>query len=163
MSEPYIGEIRLFGLGFVPRGWAACDGQILAISTNQVLYSILGTTYGGDGRTTFALPDLRGRVPIGVSAPYTQGQAGGEETHALTVAEMPSHSHTVTASSGRADKPVINNNFWAGTTSYSDSPDTTMSSNAIATAGARAPHNNMQPYLSLTYCIAIQGEYPSRE
>ena len=103
MSEPFLGEIRAFGFGFAPRGWAACDGQILPIVQNQSLYSLLGTTYGGDGRTTFALPDLRGRVPIDAGPTHAQGSTGGNETHVLQLAELPAHGHTWNASSTTAD------------------------------------------------------------
>lgn len=162
MAEPFIGEIRVFGTGTVPRGWMACEGQVMSISGNEALFSLLGTKFGGDGMRTFNLPDFRGRVPLGTTPNYPVGQRGGEEAHALTVAEMPAHTHPVLASSSAANQPAIANNYWASTMSYSDSPDATMASSAIATAGAGAPHNNMQPYQSLNFCIAIVGVYPSR-
>lgn len=162
MSEPYIGEIRPYAMGFAPRGWMECNGQLLSIQTNQALYAILGTQYGGDGRNTFALPDLRGRVAIGTAPTIPQASMGGEEAHALTVAEIPSHSHTVTASSAEASLPGISGNFWASTTSYADSVDARMASAAIATAGASLPHNNMQPYQTLVFCIAVNGLFPPR-
>lgn len=115
MSEPYVGEIRLFGFGTVPRGWARCDGQILQINTNQALYSILGATYGGNGSSTFALPDLRGgRVPVHVSSSITRGQKAGEEVHVLTINEMPTHSHIVNGSSESATLKVASGNVWGG-------------------------------------------------
>ena len=163
MSEPFIGEIRPFACGYAPHGWAECNGQLLPISTNQALFAILGTQYGGNGQTNFALPDLRGRVALGVSATIPQARMGGAETHALTQAEIPMHRHTVTASSATADKATIAGNFWASTTNYADAPDTAMATGAIATAGASQPHNNMQPYQTLVFCIAINGIFPSRQ
>lgn len=162
MSEPFIGELKLFAPAVVPRGWAACEGQTLPIATNQALYSILGTMYGGDGVSTFKLPDLRGRAPLGVAPAYPQGQAGGAATHTLAGTELPSHTHQVMAASVAADKSGIDGNFWAGTTSWSDSVDTTMAAAAITQAGGSQPHPNMQPYLALNYCIALVGIYPSR-
>lgn len=162
MSEPFIGELKLFAPTVVPRGWLPCEGQTLPISTNQALFSILGVTYGGDGVSTFKLPDLRGRVPLGTSPAYPQGQAGGAATHALDAAELPAHTHQVMAASTAADKTGIDGNFWAGTTSWSDSADATMAAAAITTAGASQPHPNMQPYLALNYCIALVGIYPTR-
>lgn len=162
MAEPFIGELRLFASGVVPRGWMQCAGQTLNISTNQALYSILGNVYGGDGRATFMLPDLRGRAPLGTTSGYAQGQAGGEENHRLTAPELPPHTHEVKATSAAATKPGIDGNFWAATTSYAASTDSTMAGPAIATAGADQPHPNMQPYIALNYCIAINGIYPSR-
>jgi microcystin-dependent protein len=162
MSEPFIGEVRVFGFGTVPRGWMACEGQTLAISTNQALFSLLGTQFGGNGSTTFMLPDLRGRVPLGVSASYPAATVGGEAAHTLAVQEMPGHTHQVNASSASADQTVLANNYWASIMSYDTSYDTTMAGSAIGTAGASAPHSNMQPYLALSFCIAIQGIYPSR-
>lgn len=162
MAEPFIGEIRVFGAGVVPDGWMACEGQVMSISYNQALYSILGSQFGGDGISIFNLPDLRGRVPIGVSNTHPQGQAGGEEAHALVQAELPAHTHKVNAASVVADESDISNDYWASTMSYDATKDATMSSNAISTAGAGAPHNNMQPYMALNFCIAITGIYPSR-
>jgi len=161
MAEPFIGEIRLFATGNVPNGWMACEGQAMAINNNQALYSLLGVQFGGDGIRFFNLPDFRGRVPVGMAPTYPQGMRGGEEAHALTVAELPAHTHAVLASSVAASQPVIANNYWASTMGYSDSADSTMAGAAIATAGAGAPHNNMQPYLALSFCIAITGIYPS--
>lgn len=160
--EPFIGEVRLFGFGLVPQGWMPCEGQTMAISNNQALFSILGTQFGGDGVSTFKLPDLRGRVPVGVAPSYPQGQPGGEEAHALSAAEIPSHSHTVTASSASPDQSNIVQHYWASTMSFGEAPDATMATAAIGTAGNGAPHNNMQPYLALNFCVAISGVYPPR-
>jgi microcystin-dependent protein len=165
MSEPFIGEIRLFGNNYAPRGWMKCEGQILQIMTNQALYSLLGTTYGGNGTTTFALPDLRGRVAIhnGPGVPY--GTSAGEAAHTLTVNEMPQHSHNVSASSNTADQISPAGNVWAATTINSYVPPATlvpMSTGAVSTSGGSQPHDNMQPYLAVNYCIAVQGIFPSR-
>jgi len=172
MSEPFLAEVRIVGFNFAPRGWAFCDGQILPINQNQSLYSLLGTTYGGDGRTTFALPDLRGRTPIHVGrsnggADHREGQKGGEETHTLSAAEMPQHRHAVSASRD-------NNTSVAPTgLSYASARERTYAtfdaSQAIALApgilrdvGGGQAHNNMQPFLALNFCIALQGLFPSR-
>jgi len=165
MSEPYVGEIRLFGFGTVPRGWARCDGQVLQINTNQVLYSILGATYGGNGTSTFALPDLRGRVPVHVSSSIKLGQKDGEETHVLTTNEMPAHTHVVNGSSESATLKVATGSVWGASTNniYSvNQLNTNMSAQALSTSGNSQPHQNMQPYSVANYCIALVGIYPSR-
>lgn len=163
MSEAFLGEIRQFGGQTVPRGWAPCEGQTLAISTNQALFSILGTQFGGDGVSTFKLPDLRARVPLGAGGTRSQGQIGGEEAHTLTVAEMPSHTHAVTASSTATPLvPPISDHFWAAQNNYAEAANAVMGATAIATAGGSAPHSNMQPYLAVSFCIATSGIYPSR-
>ena len=171
MSEPFLSEIQMFGFGFAPRGWATCDGQLLPISQNQALFSILGTIYGGDGRTTFALPELRGRVPIhkgtgtGLST-RTLGSKGGQENHMLTPAEMPSHTHTLMGSHTNAT-----DNDAAGNLPAISEPDvyapsgaaSGMNSSAIASAsGGGQSHTNMQPFLAVFFCIALQGVFPSR-
>jgi microcystin-dependent protein len=162
MAEPFLGEIRLFGNSVIPNGWAACEGQTLAIAQNQALFAIIGTQFGGDGVATFRLPDLRGRVPLGVSPTISQGTSAGEAAHGLTVAEMPGHSHTVTASSAGGTLPVLTDHFWASEMNYTEDADTQMAPTAIATAGAGAPHENMQPYQAVTFCIAIAGIFPPR-
>jgi microcystin-dependent protein len=164
MSEPFVGEIRAFGMNYAPRGWAMCNGQLLMINQNQALYSILGNTYGGDGRTTFALPDLRGRVPVHAGNSISYGQSAGEESHALTVNEMPPHIHTISASSGPASDKAPANKVWAKTdeSNFAAAPNNTMSTAALTNAGESRPHNNMQPYNTINFCIALQGIYPSR-
>jgi microcystin-dependent protein len=166
VSEPFLAEIRIVGFNFAPRGWAFCDGQILPINQNQSLYSLLGTTYGGDGRTNFALPDLRGRVPIHVGNGHSQGQKGGWETHGLTVNELPKHTHQLQASSTEGDTAVAANNVLAAESAadlynaVNNVQD--MSSAAVGNTGGGQGHENMQPYLALNFCIALRGLFPSR-
>ena len=170
MSEPFLAEIRMVGFNFPPRGWAFCDGQILPINQNQSLYSLLGTIYGGDGRTTFALPDLRGRTPIHLSATHGQGQKAGEEAHMLAENEMPAHTHMLQASGASATQAGPTGNLLAKSTLASgmvystttDAQDVSLGASAITNTGSGQGHNNMQPYLAVNFCIAIQGLYPSR-
>lgn len=165
MSDPFIGEIKLFPYNRVPKGWAACEGQLLPINQNQALYSILGNVYGGDGRTTFALPDLRGRVAVHASTSIPFGALGGEENHTLTVNEMPQHTHQVMASNSAAGVSEIGGATWAVTENFAYNPASTpvpMSQTAIAASGGSQPHPNMQPYLTMAFCVAVQGIYPSR-
>jgi microcystin-dependent protein len=170
MSEPFLAEIKIVGFNFSPRGWAFCDGQILPINQNQSLYALLGTTYGGDGRTTFALPDLRGRTPIHVGSSngtsHGLGQKAGAEGVALSVSEIPTHTHTARASSDLGNNPNPATRVLADTAPnelYHDATDlVALRSGTIANAGGGQPHNNMQPYLVLNYCIALQGVFPSR-
>ncbi|MGB1242178.1 MAG: phage tail protein [Chitinophagales bacterium] len=166
MSEPFLGEIRIVGFNFAPRGWAFCDGQILPINQNQSLYSLLGTTYGGDGRTSFALPDLRGRTPIHEGGGFQLGQKSGAETITLTAAEMPSHTHTLRGKNGPSNgvNPVGASlaQSKAGSSHYSDSGNGNMSDVALKNTGGQQAHNNMQPFTTLAFCIALQGLFPSR-
>lgn len=170
MSEPFLAEVRIVGFNFAPRGWAFCDGQILPINQNQSLYSLLGTTYGGDGRTSFALPDLRGRTPIHVGRSnggqhHTLGQKSGEETHTLATNEMPQHTHTGVKASSQVPNRE-NPGFWplqTGPRPYaSGNLSGTMNSGNVGYVGGSQAHNNMQPYLALNFCIALQGLFPSR-
>jgi microcystin-dependent protein len=163
MSEPFLAEIRIVGFNFAPRGWAFCDGQILPINQNQSLYSLLGTTYGGDGRTSFALPDLRGRVPIHVSDEHREGQKGGQEAVTLTASES-GHSHTAKASADNGNSPVPTNNSLASANNLYRSPDnlTSLSADTVSATGGGQAHDNMSPYLALNFCIALQGLFPSR-
>lgn len=164
MSEPFLAEVRIVGFNFAPRGWAFCDGQILPINQNQSLYSLLGTTYGGDGRTSFALPDMRGRTPIHVGSGFNQGQKGGEETHTLSINEIPSHKHTLSGSTTNVSTNVPDNNVHGvnATTPYSNSATGVMGNNQLRAAGGGQAHENMQPYLAVNFCIALQGLFPSR-
>ena len=166
MSEPFLAEIRIVGFNFAPRGYALCDGQTLPISQNQSLYSLVGTTYGGDGRTTFALPDLRGRTPIHVGAAHQQGQKGGEETHSLSVTEIPQHDHTAQGSSDQANSPLPTNNLLADSAPneifHSPTNLVTLRSGTTANTGGGQGHDTMQPYLALNFVIALQGLFPSR-
>ncbi len=153
------------GFNFAPRGWAFCDGQILPINQNQSLYSLLGTTYGGDGRTSFALPDLRGRVPIHVGNGYHLGTKGGEEQHALNVSEIPNHIHQVKASADNATSTSPSDNVLAksGVNFYRDlTTPTPLNQSAVTGAGGNQSHENMQPYIVLNFVIALQGLFPSR-
>ncbi|MGZ5199358.1 MAG: phage tail protein [Telluria sp.] len=161
--DPYLGEIRLFSFGQIPQGWAACEGQVMAIQQNQALFSLLGTAYGGNGVNTFALPDLRGRVPLHFTSAIALGAKGGEETHTLTTSEMPQHVHQASGS-GAAPTPDISGAVWGQQPkAYGPAQSlVAMSTAALATAGASQPHQNMQPYLAMTFCIATQGIYPSR-
>ncbi|WP_348789228.1 tail fiber protein [Leifsonia sp. NPDC080035] len=164
MGTPFLGEIRVVAFAYAPRGWAFCAGQLLPISQNQALFALLGTTYGGDGVTTFQLPDLRGRVPVHTGNGHTLGEVGGEEAHTLTVAELPRHNHgmsvaasaTVMTPSGAA---VL---AQPGKAAYAPAASTTLSPLTVAPTGGGLPHENMAPYLALTYVIALQGVFPSR-
>jgi len=169
MGTPYIGEIRMVAFGFAPRGWAACNGQTMQISQNQALFSLLGTTFGGDGRTTFLLPDFRGRAPIepgtrGNTPTYNYGQPGGEELHVLAQTEIALHTHTATASSASNTLGSPSGNFWAtGPAQYASSPiNTALAANAIANAGSNQGHENRSPYLVVNFIIALAGIFPSR-
>jgi len=171
VSEQFVGEIRMFGFNFAPQGWALCNGQLLPISQNTALFSLLGTTYGGDGRTTFALPDMRSRVPVhqgqgaGLSS-YAEGQAGGAETVTLAAAQMPGHTHSVKASSSAAaaDEPEGRALARSRNDIYTAEPDATTVMNAemLGDAGGSEPHANIQPYLAVNFCIALTGIFPSR-
>lgn len=166
--EPFIGEILIFGFNFAPRGWARCEGQLLAIASNTALFSLLGTTYGGDGRTSFGLPDLRSRAAIGMGqgpglSNYRWGQSGGAESHTLTVGQMPSHSHTARASNEEAEETNAQNNVFAGGLHFTgETADVNMSASAITPAGGNQSFGIRNPYLALNYCIALVGIYPSR-
>ena len=170
MSEPFLAEVRIVGFNFAPRGWAFCDGQILPINQNQSLYSLLGTTYGGDGRTSFALPDLRGRSPQHEDAGngFTLGGKGGSETHLLTVDEMPQHDHALSAQSSQADSPAPTGNRLAASAPsevYQFGAPANLApleAQTVASVGGGQAHNNMQPYLALNFVIALQGLFPSR-
>ena len=164
MSEPYLSEIKIFSFNLAPNGWARCNGQLLPINQNQALFSLLGTTYGGNGQTNFALPDLRGRVPMHFGS-HPMGERAGQESHTLTLNEMPAHTHQAVASSNGPTVKTVAGNFWASNTGFSPygtTVDTALSPAALGNVGGSQPHNNMSPYLVLNMCIALQGVFPSR-
>ena len=171
MSEPYIAELRIVGFGYPPKGWARCDGQLLPISGNQALFSIIGTTYGGNGTTNFALPNLIGRVPVhmGVNSglsPRPIGQAAGAPGVTVALGELPSHNHQVQANNASGNLPSPGGNFWAKPTQvdnlYSANANSSLNQGAVGFTGGSQPHENMQPSLSLMFIIALTGIYPSR-
>jgi microcystin-dependent protein len=164
MGEPFLAEIRVVAFNFAPRGWAFCNGQTLPINQNQALFSLLGTTYGGNGVTTFALPNFQGRVPVHFGNGISLGQAAGEENHTLTIAEMPSHTHIASASSNPADAASPTNNVSAKSVqpAYAATPNAPLHPSSVAAAGSGHPHLNMSPFLVLNFVIALQGIFPSR-
>ncbi len=163
MATPFLAEIRMFSFAFPPRGWALCNGQLLPINQNQALFSLLGTTYGGNGQTNFALPDLRGRTPISFDGTHLLGEKAGEESHTLTLSEMPSHNHIVQASTGLTNAPSPASNFSAQNAgAYALTGNTTMAPGAVTNVGGSQPHENMGPYLVISFCISLQGIFPSR-
>lgn len=170
MSEPYVGEIRMFGGNFAPRGWAFCDGRLLAVSQNDALFSLVGTYYGGDGENTFGLPDLRGRIPVhkgdNPSLGSHIGQSGGAEEVTLTTSEIPRHTHIPQGSDHTATTADPENAVWAAWTDtpYAPAASTTlpMNADALTTAGGNQPHNNMPRFLAVNFIIALFGVYPSR-
>lgn len=165
MSEPFLGEIRMMSFTFAPKYWAQCNGQILPINQNQALFSLLGNKYGGNGQTTFALPDLRARVPIHFNATQTIGSLGGEQNHVLTLAEMPAHSHSLTGTSSSAEIKIATDAYLASADNTYTAVSgnlTPMAASEVGTTGGGQPHENMQPYLAINFCIALQGLYPSQ-
>ena len=166
MGDPFLGEIRMTSFNFPPKGWAACNGQFLPINQNQALFSILGTQYGGNGQTTFALPDLRGRTPVhwggSIAGP---GQAGGQEFHTVTAPEMPAHTHTVPASNLPATLGDPSATVWAGASGearFASTPSGSMAPAAASGVGGSQPHENRQPFAVIQFIIALQGIFPSR-
>jgi len=164
MAEPFLSEIRIFSFGFAPRGWALCNGQLLPINQNQALFSLLGTTYGGNGQTNFALPNLQGRTPIHMGNSHLLGEAGGEQAHTLSVSEMPTHTHIANASTANGSTNFANGNILAAAGNLYAAPNslTTLNPTSITNVGGSQAHLNMQPFLTLTFCIALQGIFPSR-
>lgn len=166
MGQPYVGEIRMFAGNFAPVGWAFCNGALLAISDYSTLFNLIGTTYGGDGQTTFALPDLQGRLPVHMGNGFTVGQKAGVETVTLTASQIPVHTHVAAASTNNQGSASPTNNFWAASpqyTEYAPTPDgTAMAATAIGTAGGNQPHDNMVPFLAINFILALYGVYPSQ-
>jgi microcystin-dependent protein len=164
MSEPYLSEIRIFAFAFPPKGWAFCNGQTMQIAQNPALFSLLGTTYGGDGVRTFLLPNLQGRVPMDMSGNFVLGQTGGETNHTLIASEMPQHTHAAVAGSGPANQGTSANNVWANGNqpAYAANANTQMSVSSVGFFGGSQAHNNLSPFLTLNFCIALVGIFPSR-
>jgi microcystin-dependent protein len=166
MAEPFLSEIRIMSFVFAPKGWALCNGQLLPINQNQALFSLLGTTFGGDGRVNFALPDLRGRTPLHVGSAHTLGERGGEQAHTLSIAELPQHSHAANATTAAATTSTPANNLMLAQSTaanlYSSPANLqAMAPSAVGNSGGSQAHLNMQPFLTLSFCIALQGIFPS--
>jgi microcystin-dependent protein len=164
MSEPFLGELRLMSFSFAPRGWAMCNGQLLSTGQNMGLFSLLGTTYGGDGQTNFALPDLRARTPIHQGAGHPLGERAGEQAHTLATAAMPAHAHIANGAAANADSATAAGNLAAKSSARYAPPDgnlTTLHPSSLTNVGGGQAHPNMQPFLTLTWCIALQGIFPS--
>ena len=165
MGTPFLSEIKLVSFGFAPQGWALCNGQLLPINQNQALFSLLGTTYGGDGKVNFALPNLQGCVPIHMGNEFTLGQTGGEQNHTLIVSEMPYHTHPPVGTNNAPDQPSPAGHTWAnapGNNAYATTSNSTMNPTAIGNTGGSESHPNMQPYLTLNFIIALTGIFPSQ-
>jgi microcystin-dependent protein len=164
VSSPYLSEIKIMSFGFAPKGWATCDGQLLPIDQNQALFSLLGTTYGGNGQTDFALPNLQGRAPVHLGQGFTLGQAGGEQNHTLTLNEHPVHTHTAQGTATAGDSPIPTGNYLGQADNVYAPPAslTTLVPSTITDAGGGQAHLNMQPFLTLNFCIALQGIFPSQ-
>ena len=166
MAQPYVGEIRMFAGNFAPAGWMFCEGQLLPISENETLFQLIGTTYGGDGQSTFALPDLRGRVPIHQGNGFILAETGGAEEITLTVNQIPAHSHPMLASTAPGTQNAPNNNVTASSPSVTlytgDVTDSNMSPNAVGPVGGSQPHSNFQPYLCVDFIISLFGIFPSQ-
>lgn len=163
MSEAFVGEIRMVGFNYAPMGWAYCDGQTLSISMNDALFTLIGTTYGGDGQTTFCLPDLRGRIPIHAGSPYTVAQMGGAERVALTTNQLPAHRHVAQAQSGTGTQETAQNGYWASSSQgqYGAPPaGSAMRSGLVQSAGGGQSHENMMPYLVVHFIICLAGIFP---
>ncbi|WP_322417153.1 phage tail protein [Mesorhizobium huakuii] len=167
MAEPFLSEIRIMSFVFPPKGWALCDGQLLPINQNQGLFSLLGTTFGGDGRVNFGLPDYRGRIPIHVGSGHTLGERGGEQAHTLSISELPQHVHVANAvnttpTSGAPNSSRMLSQSQGANLFAAASNLQAMAGGTIAPVGGSQPHQNMQPFLTLSFCIALQGIFPSQ-
>jgi microcystin-dependent protein len=165
VAEPFLSEIRIMSFVFAPKGWALCNGQLMPINQNQPLFSLLGTTFGGDGRVNFALPDLRARTPIHVGSGHTLGERGGEQAHTLSIAELPTHTHVLNATSNDATQPIPSNALlsrMAPANPYIGAQNLgAMNGASVTNVGGSQAHLNMQPFLVLSFCIALQGIFPS--
>lgn len=164
MSEPFLSEIKIVSFNFAPKGWALCNGQLLPINQNQALFSLLGTTYGGDGRVNFALPNLRGRVPISFGNGHTLGEAAGSTSVTVNIQQMPQHIHAMNGSTTAAETNVASGAYLGVVNNAYTGPATLVGLNpaAVTNAGGSQPHNNMMPYLVLNFIIALQGIFPSQ-
>jgi len=163
MSEPFLGEIKIISWNFPPKGWAFCNGALMLINLNQALFAILGTTYGGNGQTNFALPNLQGRSPFHVGNGIVLGEMGGETAHTLNISELPAHNHVPVGSPNPPSAPGPGGNLWATRANiYAGSPDSAMNPAGITVIGGNQPHENMSPYLVLNFIIALQGVFPSQ-
>jgi len=166
MSEPFLGEIKIISWNFPPKGWTFCNGQLLPINQNQALFSILGTTYGGDGRVNFGLPNLQGRSPVHVGNGIALGELGGETAHTLNISEIPAHNHVPVGSSSDPAFPGAGGNLWCAHSSpagtYSTTGNSAMNPQCLLPTGGSQPHENMSPYLVLNFIIALQGIFPSQ-
>ncbi|MCT6923030.1 tail fiber protein [Metasolibacillus sp.] len=174
MSESYVGEIRMFAGNYAPKDWALCNGQLLSIAENEILFALIGTTYGGDGQTTFGLPDLRGRVPIHINPQYSLGAVGGTETVTLTTSQMPNHTHIAQATTAVGNTASPDNMLWATTSGYSNYSNdkdgaghpltpVAMNANASSSVGGNQPHNNMMPTVAISFIISLYGVFPSQQ
>jgi len=163
MSEPFLGEIKIISWNFPPKGWTFCNGQLLPINQNQALFSILGTTYGGDGRTTFGLPNLQGRSPMHVGNGIVLGELGGETAHTLNISELPAHTHVPVGSSATPTLPGAGGDLWCVNANlYNSTGNNAMNPACVTATGGNQPHENMSPYLVLNFIIALQGIFPSQ-
>ena len=163
MAEPFLSEIRIMSFVFAPKGWALCNGQLLPINQNQALFSLLGTTFGGDGRVNFGLPDLRGRAPIHVGSAHTLGERGGEQAHTLSIGEVPTHTHVANAQPTNGNQlPAVNALLAQASNVYRTADNlVSLAADTITNTGGSQAHLNMQPFLTLNFCIALQGIFPS--
>lgn len=164
MAQPFLGQLLAVAFNFSPRGWAVCQGQLLPINQNQALFSLLGTTFGGDGRVTFGLPDLQGRIPVGNGKGFVLGQRSGEENHTLTLGEMPAHTHALNATNSPTSTNVPTGSLYAtqSINFYSPTPNTAMNAGVVGSVGNSQPHPNQQPYVAISWIIALQGIFPSQ-
>ena len=165
MAEPFLSEIRMMSFVFAPKGWALCNGQLLPINQNQALFSLLGTTFGGDGRVNFALPDLRGQTPIHVGSGHTLGERGGEQAHTLSISELPTHTHVLSGSSSNGTQQIPVGNLFAKTANqlyHGADALVALAAGTVTNVGGSQAHLNMQPFLTVSFCIALQGIFPSQ-